>query len=187
MEVLIGLVLLFSVLVALIPAYMTFFSNNIKRIDSFIEAHKHQPMWTLHYAMATHDYKKIGPALHKMKSTGKEFENIAITYLQTERRELRLAKASAATISSRNIRNYHQALIALLEEDENRFQAHLKQVRYKGQRYALLANFSYKKGDYAEADRFGKLAILHSRGLKKWTLVKSKQYQESNASRELYF
>lgn len=77
--------------------------------------------------------------------------------------------------------------IILLQGEEETFQTHIKKIRHKGRQYALLANAAYKRGDYAEAERLGTLAISHSRELKKWILAKAKEVQETNPTRELYF
>ncbi|MFP3125968.1 hypothetical protein OH784_25295 [Ectobacillus funiculus] len=187
MEYVLGLFLLIAVLIGLIPSFITFFSNDINKVDRFMRGHQGDPFWIVQSAMAKREYDKIGPALHRLGSSHKEMESMAIAYLQIERRELKLAEMTTATIKSRQVQHYNLALIALLQGEEETFQTHIKKVRHKGRHYALLANAAYKRGDYAEAERLGTLAISRSRGLKKWILVKAKEVQETNPTRELYF
>jgi hypothetical protein len=82
---------------------------------------------------------------------------------------------------------YNQALIALMQGNEEQFTQSKNNVANPALRYVLEAEKAFRQGDEKEAERLGHLAISSARGLQKYLIVRALERQQKNSNRHSFF
>lgn len=167
--------------------YIMFFTKNVNIVDQFINKKKKNRYYALIIASVNKQYDIVENYVESLSSRYNQTIFSINASIQLERKELDKAEKTIQKIKSKNHRNYYLALLALSQGNLILSEEYKAKVRHKGLQYVIDAEAAFVIGNYAEAGRFGNLAISNSAGLQRWVLVKSLEYQKNNSNRQSFF
>jgi hypothetical protein len=117
----------------------------------------------------------------------KQQKSVGLTAIYIQKKQFELAKIENQKIKNDDIRQYNNALIALLKGDQVGFHLAKSKVKSEATKYILMAEEAYIKGSFTEAEQLGNTAISRSAGIKRFVLLKSLEREQKNPNRETYF
>jgi hypothetical protein len=166
--------------------YILFQTKNMRMVEKLLNKYrKRRPYIAFLIECINGNYEQAEKLLVSIKN--EQQKTIGLTAIYIQKKQLEQAKIENQKIKNDEIRHYNNALIALLEGDQESFHLAKNQVKSEATKYILMAEEAYKKGDYTEAERLGNLAITKSAGLKRLVLLKSLEREQKNPNRETFF
>jgi hypothetical protein len=195
-DIYLGFIEIFLILFGIIFAfhygysfYINYFTQNMKLVEKYILKYKKHPYFAFLSDFLNGNFDHAEDNLNRLKLVGrnKQVYAVGMANLHIRRKSVEEAKKETEKIKYYDIRNYNFSLIALLEEDWETFNNMKNKVTKERFRYALEAEYAFKKGNLEEAQRLGELAISASSGIQKYMLLKLLERQQSNPNREFFF
>jgi hypothetical protein len=158
-------------------------------VERYLQRKRKHPYYAMLLEMANGNYEQAERFAYQLKSGGMydQARNSALVHILIEHNRLEEAKEMAEKIKNHNIRYHNLAIIALQQENGSLFEKLVNEIKHNGIRYALQAEAAYRRGDLAEAERLGVLAISSTGGIHKYILIKSLERQQNNSARRSYF
>jgi hypothetical protein len=166
--------------------YILFLTKNMRNVEKLLNKYrKRRPYIAFLIECVNGNYEQADKQLASIKN--EQQKTIGLTIIYIHKKQLEHAKIENQKIKNDEIRHYNSALIALQEGDQESFHLAKNKVKSEATKYILMAEEAYLKGDFAEAERIGNLAISVTAGLRKFTLLKSLEREQKNPNRESYF
>ncbi|MFF2753347.1 hypothetical protein ACFVR1_06265 [Psychrobacillus sp. NPDC058041] len=176
-------ILLLFLLILFLPQFYTVYkSNNLKRIERFLEENKRKPIFAYVLAIKTGDTEKIIEAiqaiLHKHKN--RYLQEVYKTNLAYYENNVSKIEQLAKQISKEPLRTYNIAYVEVLKgnfEDARRLKENLPTGWMP---YAIEAIIANEQGDIEAFQNEAKNSIEHARGIQKFSLLYSFEHMERN-------
>jgi NOL1/NOP2/fmu family ribosome biogenesis protein len=177
-------ILLITAIVAYLPMIMNLYmTEDMKKVERFIEARLNQPVFHFYYALANEDAFQVEKALREVRDKyKKEYYHAiySVTYA-AYKGKLVDEKEAIAQIKQPALRRYYEALLAIEEGELERASELAKEQRKPWMKEAILAGVANKRGERDLEIKHQQEAIRLTRGLQRYLLVK--KYEGAGESR----
>lgn len=187
-KIIIGLALGLVLVAVLIHTAWTIYiirvTKNMAQVEKYLAKAKH-PYYRLLREAIQGDMNAASEILPLIKN--KQLQLTTRVMLHLENKDAVAAEAEVGQIRNPVIRQYYQALIALLNKDWDQFDEIRAKFQHPTLSYVLEAERAFGQGRFQDADRNAELAISGSGGIQRYSLLKIMERQRNNLHRETYF
>ncbi|WP_066052737.1 DUF2892 domain-containing protein [Robertmurraya korlensis] len=173
--ILIVVILFVTAAVSYLPImFNLYITNDMKKVERFLEDRANQPIFHFYYAMANDDDFQIERALRDVREKYKKghyYTVYTVTYAAykgklVEERDL------IAQIKQPTLRLYYEGLLAIEDGDLERAEQLVREQKKPWMREAILAEASAKRGNQELTIKHQQEAIRLTKGLQRFLLVK---------------
>jgi hypothetical protein len=177
-------ILLLTAIVAYLPMIINLYmTEDMKKVERFIEARLNQPVFHFYYALANEDDFQVEKALREVRDKYKKeyyYTVYSVTYA-AYKGKLVDEKEAIAQIKQPALRLYYEALLAIEEGELERANRLAKEQRKPWMKEAILAGVASKRGERDLEIKHQQEAIRLTRGLQRYLLMK--RYESAGESR----
>lgn len=168
-------ILLLTAIVAYLPMIMNLYiTEDMKKVEKFIEARLNQPVFHFYYALANEDDFQVEKALREVRDKYKKpyyYAVYSVTYAAYKGKLIE-EKEGIAQIKQPALRLYYQGLLAIEEGELDRGSQLAKEQRKPWMKEAVLAGVANKRGERDVEIKHQQEAIRLTRGLQRYLLVR---------------
>ena len=160
-------------------------SANMKEVKKLLHRYRKRPY--LRFLMEEINGNELEAEKYLAQVKNDQQKVMGTTALYIRRKDFEQAKIENDKIKNEGIRHYNRALIALMEDDMEEFQAYKLKINRPVTKLIVETEEAYKKGNIEEAEKLGNQAISTAKGLQKYALINSLEREKKNPNRESYF
>lgn len=169
------LLITFYLAVMVLPSlYVTYYSNNLKRIERYVRKNRRKAIFAFPYALATGNDQDVEQAVEQILAVHKQpvVQQTYRTLLAILRNQFALAEQYADQIQRPALRNYYLAYSAALLGDFERAALLNNQVEEVWMKSAIDAVIAFES-DQPDFDFHSQKSIDAARGIQKFVLSHS--------------
>lgn len=173
--ILIVVILLITAVVSYLPIMMNLYiTDDMKKVERFLEARLNQPIFHFYYALANEDDFQVEKALRGVREKYKKghyYTIYSVTYAAykgklVEERDL------IAQIKQPALRLYYEGLLAIEEEELERASQLASEQKKPWMKEVILAEVAGKRGESDLENKHQQEAVRLTHGLQRYLLVK---------------
>lgn len=173
--ILIVVILLITAAVSYLPIMMNLYiTDDMKKVERFLEARLNQPIFHFYYALANEDIFQVEKALRDVREKYKKahyYTIYSVTYA-AYKGKLVEERDSIAQIKQPALRLYYEGLLAIEEEELERASQLASEQKKPWMKEAILAEVAVNRGNHELAIQHQLEAIRLTHGLQRYLLVK---------------
>lgn len=170
-----ALLITFYLLIMVLPSlYVTYYSNNLKRIERFIHKNRRKAIFAFPYALAHGNDRDVEQAVEQILAVHKQpvVQQTYRTLLAILRNQFALAEQYADQIQRPALRNYYLAYSAALSGDFERAALLNDNVEEAWMKSAIDAVIAYES-EHPDFALHSEKSINAARGVQKFVLSRS--------------
>lgn len=173
--ILLIVILFVTAVVAYLPIVMNLYiTEDMKKVERFIEARLNQPVFHFYYALANEDEFQVEKALREVRNKYKKgyyYTVYSVTYA-AYKGKLVEERDGIAQIKQPALRQYYEGLLAIEDGELERASQLAREQLKPWMKEAILAEVARKHGEWELEIKHQQEAIRLTRGLQKYLLVK---------------
>ncbi|WP_391557786.1 DUF2892 domain-containing protein [Robertmurraya sp.] len=173
--ILIVVILLITAAVSYLPIMMNLYiTDDMKKVERFLEARLNQPIFHFYYALANEDIFQVEKALRDVREKYKKahyYMIYSVTYA-AYKGKLVEERDSIAQIKQPALRLYYEGLLAIEEEELERASQLASEQKKPWMKEAILAEVAVNRGNHELTIQHQQEAIRLTHGLQRYLLVK---------------
>ncbi|MGS2780399.1 hypothetical protein ACVBAX_24275 [Robertmurraya sp. GLU-23] len=173
--ILIVIILLITMAVSYLPIMINLYlTDNMKKVERFLEARLNQPIFHFYYALANGDDFHVEKALRDVREKYKKghyYTIYSVTYA-AYKGKLVEERDSIAQIKHPALRLYYEGLLAIEEEELERAWQLAKEQKKPWMKEAIIVEVAGRRGERDLEIKHQQEAIRLTHGLQRYLLVK---------------
>ncbi|TQR20805.1 hypothetical protein [Psychrobacillus vulpis] len=175
-------ILLLLIMVAT-QIYIVYKSNNIKRIEQYLEKNKRKPIFAYPLAVKTGDSDKIMESIQTILDKHKQsyIQEVYKTNLALYENNVSKIEQLARQISKEPLRTYYMAYAEALKGNFEETRALKKSLPVLWMQHAIEAIIAKEQRDLNRFREEADAGVAHARGIQKFNLLYSFQHMERNS------
>lgn len=164
--------------------YALVYSTDMRRLERIVCRGKNQPFLGYVYAMGCKDYVIARERAQRIRNPMRRMEYLASVACAQGRWEE--VESLLSNVQNEEVKKYIRALMALRQQDWRKFYELKAQIKHTVNKLLLDSEEADAHGDKVAAERFRSEAILRSRGVVRYVLIKKTEMNCSDAEPQVF-